>query len=282
MVHPFPKIEAEIVEPIRVPKVEFLGLDFDLVTQGSALESVSRLARSGHFSYVVTPNVDHMVRLHDEEGERRRALWDAYECATLCLCDSRVLARLAAISGMRLPVVTGSDLTARLLHSGLVPDLRVALIGGHPQQREWLAENHPNTEWIQHLPPMGVRDSAEAQQAIVEFVESTRADLVLFAIGAPQSELLAARLATRGRARGVALCIGSSVAFITGEKRRAPRAVQRMGLEWAFRLVTEPRRLWRRYLVEGPRIFPIWLEWRRQQTRRKPVPINALRPGPHS
>jgi exopolysaccharide biosynthesis WecB/TagA/CpsF family protein len=57
--------------------------------------------------------------------------------------------------------------------------------------------------------------------------------------------------------------VGASLEFLAGEKRRAPRLVQAASMEWAFRLLSEPGRLWRRYLVEGPAIFRIWLDWRR-------------------
>jgi len=105
---------------------------------------------------------------------------------------------------------------------------------------------------------MGVRDNPEAQEQIIEFVQRTGADLMLFAIGSPQSELLCHEIRRRGSARGVALCIGASLEFVSGAKKRAPPWMQRAGLEWFFRLVCEPRRLWRRYLVQGPAIFPLW------------------------
>jgi spore germination cell wall hydrolase CwlJ-like protein len=63
-------------------------------------------------------------------------------------------------------------------------------------------------------------------------------------------------------ATGVALCIGAALEFLTDEQKRAPRFLQRFGLEWAHRLATNPRRLWRRYLVEGVKVFPIYLRWR--------------------
>jgi exopolysaccharide biosynthesis WecB/TagA/CpsF family protein len=110
---------------------------------------------------------------------------------------------------------------------------------------------------------MGVRDNAGLQDEIADFVEREAPDITFLAIGAPQSELVAHRLAKRGRARGVALCIGASIEFLSGVRRRAPHWMQRAGLEWAFRLLSEPRRLWRRYVVEGPRIFIIWYRWRR-------------------
>ena len=91
--------------------------------------------------------------------------------------------------------------------------------------------------------------------------------LFFFAIGAPQSELVCALAVERGKARGVGLCIGASLEFLTGAKSRAPLWMQRAGLDWLFRLASEPARLWRRYLVEGPQIFLIWWRWRLSSSR---------------
>ena len=82
---------------------------------------------------------------------------------------------------------------------------------------------------------------------------------MLLAIGSPQQELFAQALLRRGRCWGVALCIGAGLEFLVGARRRAPVPVQRLGLEWAYRLLSEPRRMWRRYLVDGPRILPLFL-----------------------
>ena len=106
-----------------------------------------------------------------------------------------------------------------------------------------------------------------AQQDIVEFVEGCPAGVYFFAIGSPQSEVVCAMVAERHRARGVGLCIGASLEFLTGAKSRAPRWMQRTGTEWLYRLASEPARLWRRYLVEGPQIFLIWWRWRLNSPR---------------
>jgi exopolysaccharide biosynthesis WecB/TagA/CpsF family protein len=144
-------------------------------------------------------------------------------------------------------------------------DGTLALVGGRSEEAAWLRQALPRWR-IAHLePPMGVRDDPAAQAAIAEFVEAEHAELVLFAIGAPQSEIVARAIARRGRASGVGLCIGASVEFLSGAKRRAPAWMQRAGLEWLFRLVSEPRRLWHRYLVKGPRVFRIWWAARRQR-----------------
>lgn len=249
------------------PRPEFLGLSFDAVSIQSALAEVMRLAHGERFTLVVTPNVDHIVRLHrlQEAGANIETenLFAAYNAARLCLCDSRVLAGLARLSGIALPVVTGSDLTAALLTGPLDGIATVALVGGTQSQFDWLSQRHPTISWSQHIPPMGLRHNAAAQRNAVRFIVETRADIVLLAIGSPQSELVGQQALVSSGARGVGLCIGASVEFITGEKRRAPPVIGKLGLEWAFRLLTEPRRLWRRYLVDGPMIFPIWIGWRR-------------------
>jgi exopolysaccharide biosynthesis WecB/TagA/CpsF family protein len=74
-------------------------------------------------------------------------------------------------------------------------------------------------------------------------------------VGSPQQELVARALQERGRARGLALCVGASLDFIGGIEQRAPLWMQRASLEWLYRLLQNPRRLAGRYLVRGPRIF---------------------------
>jgi N-acetylglucosaminyldiphosphoundecaprenol N-acetyl-beta-D-mannosaminyltransferase len=243
--------------------VEFLGLHFAPLGMDDVAQWVLAALASPRFRYVVTPNVDHVVRLHNGGGAPWHAAFVAAERdADLCVNDSRILAKLARLSGLSLPVVPGSDLTRILIETGVPVGTRIALIGGSTGDAAWLQTRLSNAT-IRHIePPHGVRDNAQAQQAIVDFVEAEQPDLTLFAIGAPQSEIVAHQIQQRGKARGVGLCIGASIEFLTGAKRRAPRAMQRLGLEWAFRLLSEPKRLWRRYLVEGPPIFAIWWRWR--------------------
>jgi exopolysaccharide biosynthesis WecB/TagA/CpsF family protein len=83
-----------------------------------------------------------------------------------------------------------------------------------------------------------------------EFVETHPSRFVFLACGAPQSEQLAAFIQGRGRATGVGLCIGASLKFVTGQIQRAPRLIQRAGLESLYRLLQEPGRLWRRFITE--------------------------------
>jgi N-acetylglucosaminyldiphosphoundecaprenol N-acetyl-beta-D-mannosaminyltransferase len=251
---------------------EFLGLLFARRDLAGALDWVLDRSRQPGFAYVVTPNVDHMVRLHRADDPE---LWRVYDEADLRLCDSRILARLARWSGLDLPVVAGSDLAARLLSRPLPAGTRVALIGGSAAQFDWLRAARPEAEHLHHQPPMGLRADTAAQAEAAAFIEAARPHLILLTVGAPQSEIVAQLVKRRGQADGVALCVGASLEFLTGEKRRAPRVLQAMSMEWAFRLLSEPRRLWRRYLVEGPAILKIWLRWR---SRRGGASVGDSRP----
>lgn len=237
----------------------FLGVRFAGFGMAHVIEWVWSAARSEAFSYLVTPNVDHVIMLNATGGERWREVYRAaVEGSDLTINDSRILQRLAAMSGISLPVTPGSDLIAEMVRQARGQTGVLALVGGRPPELHWLRDTLSGWTVTHFEPPMGVRDDETAQDAIADFVDKARADIVLFAIGAPQSEIVCHRIACRGRARGVALCIGASVEFLSGSKQRAPAWMQRAGLEWLFRLASEPRRLWRRYLVEGPRIFRLW------------------------
>lgn len=240
-------------------KIAFLGFQFDNPSLAEAIRWVEERASGARFGYVVTPNVDHAVMLNEPGPEPWRAAYrQAVEASDLTINDSRILARLARLSGVALPVTPGSDVVRELVRRGAEREGTLALVGGRADEAEWLRRALPRWRIAHFDPPMGVRDDPAAQAAIADFVERAQAGLVLFAIGAPQSEIVAHAIARRGRAGGVGLCIGASVEFLSGAKRRAPRWMQRAGLEWLFRLASEPRRLWRRYLVKGPRVFRLW------------------------
>lgn len=240
--------------------VTYLGLDFD--QRDAALIRVLLQGRDAadRFAYLVTPNVDHVVRLADLD--RGDVLWSAYRGADWCLCDSRVLSALASLRGIDLPVVPGSDLTRELIGTIATPGDLLCLIGGRPGDEAALAALRPDLLFIQHIPPMGVRDDPQAQAEAAHFAAVSGARFILIAVGSPQQEMIAAAIAAIPDARGTALCVGAAIDFLLGRERRAPRWMQRLSLEWLYRLLANPRRMWRRYLIAGPRIFR--LAWRDQ------------------
>lgn len=243
-----------------IDSAEFLGLAFDVWTQDRTRGWLAARTANSGYAYVVTPNVDHMVRL---AGAAKDVQY-AYAEADLRLCDSRILARLAKFAGVSLSVVPGSDLTAQVFEQVLQPGDRVCLIGGDAHDGEALAARYPGITIVQHRPPMGLRHNAPARARAVDAAIAAQGRFVLFAVGSPQQELLAHEMAARPDARGTGLCIGASIDFLISKQNRAPRFVQRVSMEWAWRLLTNPRRLAKRYLIEGPAIFPMVLRWRRQ------------------
>jgi spore germination cell wall hydrolase CwlJ-like protein len=108
---------------------------------------------------------------------------------------------------------------------------------------------------------MGLRSNPKARSEAAAFLAKANARFSFITVGSPQQEMIAREAGEISAASGTALCVGAGLEFLTGDQKRAPRQLQLLGFEWAHRLATNPRRLWRRYLVEGPRIFPIYLEW---------------------
>jgi exopolysaccharide biosynthesis WecB/TagA/CpsF family protein len=204
------------------------------------------------YGYVVTPNVDHIIRLSELVDFRA-----AYASADYVLLDSRFLAHLLRITrGVKLPICTGSDLTERLFAQVIQPSDPVVLIGSTERQAEVLRARFGLQRLHHFNPPMGFISDPAAVEECLAFVERHAPfRFCLIAVGSPQQEFVAQRLRSRGCARGLALCIGASVDFITGDQRRAPSWVQRIGFEWCYRLLQSPARLAKRYLIRGPRVF---------------------------
>ena len=236
--------------------MEFAGLDHDQV-----LDRLAARPAGSPFAYVVTPNADHLIRL-----SRNPELGALYEAATLRLLDSRVVARLARAMGLPAPpVVTGSDLTASLFER-IAADDPVSVLGGSEEVAAALRARYGLKRLAHHNPPMGFDRDRAALDAAIRFLEDSPARFSFLAVGSPRQEIVAEALVRRGKATGVGLCIGASLLFLTGAERRAPRAVQGLGLEWAWRLAQDPRRLARRYLVDSPQI--VRLLWREARLGR--------------
>ena len=236
--------------PRGLASTYFLGTHFDI---GSTQEAICNILAATHesFKYVVFPNVQCMVRLLEDPS----TMQPLYEGAWRVFCDSRVLGGLAWFSGLRLPVITGSDLTAHLIARAAEQRLTIAIIGPTAADCAVLGSRYPGLNVEVHTPPMGFIRSEHEIQKCFDFVAETQAPLIFLAVGMPQQEILARRIADRPQVRGVGLCVGASIDFLTGRQRRAPVWLQKRGLEWLYRLLSDPRRLAFRYLIECPRIF---------------------------
>lgn len=229
----------------------------DVLSFSEALDAVERLVDSRKGGFVFTPNIDHIVTV-DEHPEFEAA----YQRADLSLADGTPVVWASRLFDTPLPErVSGSDLVGPLLERAGQKKWRVAFLGAGPGVAEKAAEI-ARAQWGTNVvstdaPMVNLKDDAQID-AIAEKLVAAKADLVLMAFGAPKQELLISRIAERVRP-AVLLGIGASLDFIAGTVKRAPPIFRKAGMEWLYRLGQEPRRLWRRYLVNDPKFALILL-----------------------
>ncbi len=222
--------------------------DYDLAETSALVADFG----AGSYGFIVTPNADHLIRYSEEASFRA-----LYSEATYVLLDSRFVAHLVRLTkGQRVRVCPGSDLTAQIFRHIIGPGDRIVLVGASAAQATKLRDRF-GLHALQHIdPPMEfIKDPVAVETCLGEIEALSPFRFCFLAIGCPQQEIIATHLKQRGRARGLALCIGASINFLTGVERRAPPWVQRCGLEWLYRLLQDPGRMAKRYLLRGPRIF---------------------------
>jgi N-acetylglucosaminyldiphosphoundecaprenol N-acetyl-beta-D-mannosaminyltransferase len=241
--------------------ISFLGVDFAPMDPDTLFARVVETAsRKDGFDYLVTPNVDQIVRLSHQSDTA-----GIHQDAWANVNDSRILEVLANQSGFDLPACPGSDLSARILGEAIDPSEPVVIIGCSQEVVEAVKARYSLSDVRWHCPPMGLRHNLEAINATAQFCVDNPARFHFLCVGNPQQEMVARAIKLTGRATGFGLCVGASLEFLAGTRTRAPIWMQKARLEWLFRLMSEPKVLWRRYLIEGPKIFSIWLKWRKAQ-----------------
>lgn len=237
----------------------FLGLEFAVAPAATWRDLLLRPAEPpdagpAAFAYLVTPNVDHIVQLN-----KRPDLIPAYSQARWHVCDSRILEKLGRMRGLELGCYPGADLLADLLNDPRSKTLRVAVVGPDANDFARLNAVFPDHRFV-HVEAPIMKPGSDAWETTLAATEASGADLYLLCISFPKQELFAHDLKQRGVARGQALCAGAGIDFLTGHQHRAPKIWRQLSLEWLYRLLSQPRRLWKRYLIDGPRIFWIYLK----------------------
>jgi exopolysaccharide biosynthesis WecB/TagA/CpsF family protein len=237
--------------------IRILNVDFASATMRELLREV----RAG---LVFPLNVDTVVHL-----QRDREYYDVCRGAEWLLPDSQILVAASRLLGTPFPErVSGSDFVpAFCAHHAADESVRIFLLGAGPGVAAEAAARINGRAGRQlvvgaHSPSYGFeRDAAECDR-IVEIIGASGATVLAVGVGAPKQEKWIAR--HRARLPGVRLfvAIGATLDFEAGRIPRAPRWTQRVGLEWAYRLTREPGRLWRRYLVDDMRVFPLLLQQR--------------------
>ena len=226
------------------------GVGIDAVTEREVIDHITASAAAGTGGWMLTPNVDPLRQSRDP------AVAGFFGEADLVVADGMPVLWAARLAGTPLPGrVAGSDLIWSLSEAARDRGLTVFLLGGNPgtadRAAERLRETYPGLKVVgTHCPPFGYERDPDALRAIDEAVGRAQPDIVFVGLPFPKQAHLARRL------RGVVpaawmLCVGVVFSFVVGDIPRAPAWMQRIGLEWVWRLVHEPRRLFRRYVVQG-------------------------------
>ena len=233
-------------------RVDLLGVKLNVLTLASAVDEMDAAIARRERGYVSTCPV-YTVMLGHERDDVRAAL----NGATWATADGvPVMWAQRWLGGRGAERVYGPDLMQALCERSAERGYRQFFLGGGPGVAEQLAANlqrrHPGlmVAGVSCPPFRALSDEEEA--ALIDSINGSGADIVWVGLGSPKQDLWMARLRARLEAP-LLVGVGAAFDFHTGRIAQAPRWMQRSGLEWAFRLASEPRRLWRRYLIYNPK-----------------------------
>ena len=248
-------------------KVRILNAEIDNLTESEALEQLKQ-------GVVFTPNVDHLILLQNDPSFLK-----VYETADYKLCDSKILYYVSRFLGS--PVkekLSGSDFfPAFCNYHKDNEEIKVFLLGAKEGVAAQAQENlnaKLGREIIvgAHSPSFGFEKNEEECLKIIEEINASGATVLAVGVGAPKQEKWIHQYKDKLPNIKIFFAIGATIDFEAGNKKRAPKWVTEVGLEWLYRLLSEPKRLWKRYLIGGP-IF-CWLIFKQ---KLKLTSVNSLR-----
>ncbi len=234
-------------------KITILNVDIDDLTQEQILE---RLGKGG---LLMTTNVDHLMIL-----QKNPDFYRAYQLADYRVCDSKII--------MYASNFLGTPITEKLSGSDLFPafcqyykndeDIKIFLLGAAEGIAD-KAKNNINQKIGRSIivdsfsPSMDFETSLQECKEAIQAINQSEANVLAIGLGAPKQEKWIAMYARQLKKIKTIFLIGATIDFEAGTKKRAPKWMSEIGLEWFYRLFSEPKRLWKRYLVESLPFF--WL-----------------------
>ena len=231
--------------------VSIMGLPFQRLDEGTLTRRFLEGVRAGEGGWVVTPNLDILRQFTTSRESRELTL-----AATQRVADGQPVVWASRLAGTPLPeTVPGSGLVLSMPRAAARAGLSVFLLGGNPgvaaAAAKRLEARWPGLRGVgSYCPPLGFEDDPDELERIKRALRRARPELVLVGLGFPKQERLIRSL--RSELPGTWFVgVGISLSFLAGEQRRAPVVLQRLGLEWVHRLWHEPRRLFKRYIVQG-------------------------------
>lgn len=272
-----PLTNAAMAAPIAI-----LGVPFDNVTTADTIDIIARMIESRRPHYLATANVDFLVQAQ-RDVELRRILFDAH----LVLCDGTPLLWASKLLGNELTErVAGSDLVPLLLRDAADKGYRVYFLGAAPEVAkrglDRIRSEHPKLQIAGHYSPPYKPLMEMDHDDVIRRIQEAKPDILLVAFGCPKQEKWISMHYQR-LGVPVSVGIGGTIDFLAGHRKRAPRWMQKCGLEWIHRMAQEPGRL-------GPRYFhdiwsfglPIMRQWWRLRRSRGALPDRDATAAPVS
>jgi len=247
---------------IQNSRVNILGTEIDNLTASELLENLQMTG-----GVVVTPNVDHLIRLRKDPEFQQ-----VYSKADYRICDSKIVQLASCFLGQPIrEKISGSDFfPAFYQYNTKNPQVQIFLLGALPGVAE-IAQAKINDKVGRKIvvavysPPFGFEEDPAECQKIIELIKQSGATVLAVGLGAPKQEKWLVKYRDQLPLIKIFLAIGATIDFEAGHLRRSPKWMSEIGLEWLFRLSLEPKRLWRRYLIEGLPFF--WLVFKQRFSR---------------
>ncbi len=227
-----------------------LNIDILCITQE---ELLGRLKEG----VLYTPNVDHLVEL-----QRNKALYDAYQKAEWIVCDSRILQLISKLLKKRIPeAIPGSSFfPAFYNYHRNNPDCKIFLLGA-AEGIALKAQQEINTAMGRemvvgaHSPSFGFEKNEEECMHLVDIVNQSGATVLVVGVGAPKQECWIYRYRQHMPNVKIFMALGATIDFEAKTLKRAPIIWQKLRMEWLYRFIKEPKRLFKRYFVRDPQFF---------------------------
>lgn len=257
-------------------RMRFLNTHVDNLTMEEAVEEAKRLILERKNSYVVTPNVDHIVKI-----EHDRLFKEIYEGADLVLTDGKPLIWMSRLLGTPIKEkISGSDYFPEVCKMAAREGFSIFLLGAAEGVAKKAAVNlmkkYKNLKIAGvYSPSYTFENDVQEISDIIRKINRTKPDILCIGMGTPKQEKFYYQYKDLLNVP-LTLHIGATIDFEAGVVKRAPKWISYIGMEWLYRLLKEPRRLYRRYLLDDVEIFPIFLKYRKTLQLSEPKSCNIL------
>lgn len=244
-------------------RISFMNTQVDNMTMDEVLESIECLIKENRNAYVVTPNVDHIVQL-----ETNQELKKVYSNADLILTDGKPLIWISKL--YKTPIkekISGSDLFPLLCELAAKKGYTMYFLGAGEgialKAAEVLMERFEGLKVLgTYSPPFGFEKDKYELEKIEKMIKDAKPQILIVGLGCPKQELFIYNNRER-LGVPISLGLGASFDFEAGNVKRAPKWMQRCGLEWFYRILQEPKRMFKRYLVDDLKIFKLIWKYRK-------------------